>query len=147
MNVIEPTKTIDTRGSLNKLTEDLEKERAKGFISTRDDMTAVSEMTNPTVFLKQVPSDSVEEKIAISKGNTQRDAIEEKVKVTKGTVAKLAKQWPPQVKTSASPPIVEEESSANLSSTVDPFDLNSPIFSNGDPFASPQRVGFVTGQR
>lgn len=140
MNVAEPTKTVDTIGSLNKLTEDLEKERAKGIISTRDDMTAVSEMTNPTVFLKQVPSDSVEEKIATAKGNTQRDANEEKVKLTKGSVAKIAKQWPPHVKTSASPPTVEEENSANLSSTVDPFDLNSPIFSNGDPFASPKEL-------
>ena len=140
MNVPEPTTTIDSRGSLNKLTEDLEKERAKGIISTRDDMTAVSEMTNPTVFLKQVPSDSMEEKIMIAKGNTRRDAVDEKVKVTKGTVAKIAKQWPPQVKTFASPQSVEEENSANLSSTVDPFDIHSPMFSNGDPFASPKEL-------
>jgi hypothetical protein len=114
-----PMKTeVTDASSLKDLTKDVEKERSKGVISTRDDMTVVSEMTNPTVFLKQeVPS------------------IEEKVEAANDKVAAMPGQRPPIVDDTLTRR-VETMRIETFSSVTDPFDLHSPLFSNGDPFGS-----------
>eukprot|EP00547_Thalassionema_nitzschioides_P012137 CAMPEP_0194258030 /NCGR_PEP_ID=MMETSP0158-20130606/40418_1 /TAXON_ID=33649 /ORGANISM="Thalassionema nitzschioides, Strain L26-B" /LENGTH=2814 /DNA_ID=CAMNT_0038997287 /DNA_START=32 /DNA_END=8472 /DNA_ORIENTATION=+ len=45
-----------TFASLRGVFEDAEKSRSKGYISTRDDASLVSEVTNPTVFQSKTPS-------------------------------------------------------------------------------------------
>jgi hypothetical protein len=109
--------------SLKNLTADVEKARSHGVISTRDDSSAVSEMTNATEFVTKVTSN--EEGQLTKSPNAQANQSPRESSLPEGN-----SDLKPAVNGGT------ERGDTIAAADPDPFDVSSPMFSSGDPWST-----------